>query len=250
MLNAMTRNLWRRLEKRTGQYGYQLEWRPDAMRARQSKLDCHFELVAAHLMLSKRDLFFIEIGANDGVSNDPVWPFVRDFQWSGLMIEPIPHVYEALAKNYSGFPGVKCINAAVSQSDGDATIYTVRMEGSSFDKAHQFSTFRKEVLLSQQRNVANIADLIVETRVPTLSFETLLRDHVPAGRTVDVLQIDVEGFDAEVIRMIDFAKLKPTLIHYEHCNLSKSDQVDCADRLAAQGYRLAMNNLDVTAYLI
>lgn len=246
----MIRSLWRRLEEQTGQYGYKLEWRPEAMRARQSKLDCHFELAAAHLMLSKRDIFFIEIGANDGVSNDPVWPFVRDFGWSGIMIEPIPHVYADLAKNYANYPDVRCVNSAVSQADGEATIYTVKMEGSSFSKAHQFSTFRKEVLLSQQRNVSNIAELIIETKVPTLSFETLLREFAPPNREVDILQIDVEGYDAEVIRMIDFSKLKPKIIHYERCNLSKDDQVDCATRLAAQGYRLAMNNLDVTAYLI
>jgi len=238
--------MWHSAEAMLGRRGYSIEWRPTAMRDRVNQLDCHFELAAAHLMLRKKDVFFVEIGANDGIANDPIYPFVRDHGWQGLMLEPLPEIHAKLTKNHANHPGINCIQAAISQHDGDATIYTVDMAESQFTKAHQFSSFRKDIVLSQIDWVPNIAELITEMRVRTMSWPTLMKQ--TGGRHIDVVQIDTEGFDAEILRMMDLSEWKPSIIHYEHCNLSKSDQEECASRLAENGYALAMNRLDVIAY--
>ena len=33
--------------------------------------------------------FFVNIGANDGVSNDLIYPFLREYAWSGIVVEPL-----------------------------------------------------------------------------------------------------------------------------------------------------------------
>ena len=45
---------------------------------------------------------FIQIGANLG--NNPydiIWTLSREKKWSGLLVEPLPTVFEKLKENYS-----------------------------------------------------------------------------------------------------------------------------------------------------
>ena len=34
--------------------------------------------------------YFLDIGANDGVTNDPIFPFIEERGWRGLAVEPDP----------------------------------------------------------------------------------------------------------------------------------------------------------------
>jgi FkbM family methyltransferase len=179
------------------------------------------------------------------VSNDPVFPFIRDHGWRGLMVEPLPHAFALLKENMRPYPGVVPVLAALSDADGERPLFTVNVQEASFEKSHQFSSFSREVIEKQTQFEPEIAKLIEQTMVPTLSWTSLLAR--TDGANVDVLQIDAEGYDAEIIRMIDFQQFRPKLIQYEHCNLNKVDQEDVAQRLIALGYKLAMTPLDVVA---
>ena len=53
-----------------------------------------------------------------------------------------------------------------------------------------------------------------------LSLETPLQDHV-SGETVDILMIDTERYDLAILRMIDFARMRPSIICYEHVHMNK-----------------------------
>jgi hypothetical protein len=64
-----------------------------------------------------------------------------------------------------------------------------------------------------------------------------------------LLQIDVEGFDAKVVRAALDAGLRPPIIHYEHENLHPAEQVDCKRRLEAAGYRYIDVGRDTLALL-
>jgi hypothetical protein len=41
-------------------------------------------------LLSKDKVRFIQIGANDGIKNDPVHAFIKKYYWTGILVEPIP----------------------------------------------------------------------------------------------------------------------------------------------------------------
>ena len=41
--------------------------------------------------------FYIECGANDGVSKSNTWYF-EELNWKGLLIEPVNHVFNELKK--------------------------------------------------------------------------------------------------------------------------------------------------------
>ena len=66
---------------------------------------------------------------------------------------------------------------------------------------------------------------------------------------LNLLQIDAEGYDFEVIKMIDFDIIKPSIIKFEHKNLSKRDQEKAHDLLSSNGYAIQCEDCDTFAIL-
>src|SRR5664279_1658362 len=104
MISWLSKSLRDGLNSRLRELGYSLRWMPSRVLSRpEQMIEVNFSLLAAHLMLTTKKPYFIGIGANDGVTHDPLYPFVRDFGWRGIMVEPIPEAFAALERNYAGF---------------------------------------------------------------------------------------------------------------------------------------------------
>ncbi|OFZ56845.1 MAG: hypothetical protein A3D92_18725 [Bacteroidetes bacterium RIFCSPHIGHO2_02_FULL_44_7] len=67
---------------------------------------------------------------------------------------------------------------------------------------------------------------------------------------IDLLQIDVEGYEYEIIKSIDFNVIRPKIIHYENKHLNIDDNRECAILLKAKGYTVfdshTVNDLEET----
>ncbi len=83
--------------------------------------------------------------------------------------------------------------------------------------------------------------------VPALTLESLLKKH--QVERVNLLQIDTEGFDFEIIKMIDFRRMKPDIIHYENNFLNRRQKSECSRILSEQNYSLLNLGIDTVAYL-
>src|SRR5262249_45640730 len=145
-------------------------------------------------------------GANDGITDDPLRPFILQYGMQGILVEPQPKVFRRLLENYAGQPNLVFENVAISHTDGTVKLYTVRDERcqdylASFDEA----VIRKEV--ASARDIETLS-------VPALSLQTLMKKHDVSR--LDILQIDAEGFDGEILHMIDFSSTRPTLIRFEY----------------------------------
>jgi len=82
--------------------------------------------------------------------------------------------------------------------------------------------------------------------VPTLRFSTLLQKH--KIQCVDILQIDTEGYDYEILQMLDYDVVKPALIHFENNFLTSQEMSGCSQLLARHGYRLLTMGIDTIVY--
>lgn len=171
--------------------------------------------------------FFIQVGANDGVYDDPIVQTVRRYGWRGLLLEPQPSAFRKLAENYADQPQLILENVAIAATDGEMSLWTIKGDTG-------LGTMNRAMLA---RTHAGAGDQIEELKVVTATFATLLRAH--RIDRVDLLQIDTEGFDFEVIRLAFEAGLQPKLINYEHVHLSSTDQRQCVELLGSRGYRLA-----------
>ena len=63
------------------------------------------------------DLFFIEIGANDGKMHDFVFKRVNKQHWRGILVEPVGYYFERLKAHYAGNDHLILENAAIAEQD-------------------------------------------------------------------------------------------------------------------------------------
>lgn len=193
----------------------------------------------------QEDFFFVQIGANDGVKFDELYRFVTSRRSRGLVVEPLTYYYERLRRHYAPFPEIQPVNVALHSECSTAKIYYAdpdRLEqlpewaegiGSLNPEHHKRSGLPSECIVSQE--------------VPCVGFMDLLQRY-DVDR-VDFLQVDVEGYDAEVLRMIDFARIKPRVIKYERVCLSRADQLAASRLLQQAGYRVVKEKTDNLAIL-
>lgn len=192
-------------------------------------------LAVAYKMRSAEDFTFVQVGAFDGVSNDPIHGIVREFGIRGLIVEPQEGAFEMLRKNYADQPRVLLVRAAVSAVEETRDFFTVKdspLQVASFDRSH----LRKSKVPEEK---------IVRTEIRCRTLEGLRREH--GFRKFDLVQIDAEGHDYEIIKTIDFGTAKPSLIRFEHIHLSERDCTECIRMLAGLGYRFLSEKSDIIA---
>jgi FkbM family methyltransferase len=184
------------------------------------------------------DAVVVQVGANDGATADPLGHLFAKSRWSGLLIEPVPYLAEALARRYRDRPGVRIEQVAISDRDGEAPLYTLRtVPGETPAWFNQLATLDRGVLLKHRSSIPEIESLIVEGRTPTARLDTLLMRH--RLERVDLVVIDTEGHDFEVLRQVEFDRMQPLLVVFEHQHLAPADKSRAYDLLRANGFSYA-----------
>jgi FkbM family methyltransferase len=183
-----------------------------------------------------RPLTFVQIGSNDGVIHDPLHSVVRACGWSGVLVEPLPGMFERLVANYDGVPGLVFENAAVGTVDGTSTLYSVDPRPGDPYWVDQIASFDRATIRSHADVIAGVEERIVEVPVASLTLPTLVSRHGLAS--IDVLHIDVEGYDFEVLKQIEFSSSwAPTFIIYEREHFDRQTDRAARRMLRAAGYR-------------
>jgi FkbM family methyltransferase len=196
---------------------------------------------------------FIQVGANDGFYHDPLHKFIRMYGWQGVMLEPQPSVYKNyLSRLHKKTPGVHAINAALSDRDGEQSMYKIGF--SDLRWATGLTSFKKEALEKaiDSGHVGRLAarygetlpakreDYIAEEKIVSISANTLIAKY--GLKKIDWIQIDAEGFDYEIIKLLKINQTQPRVIVYEKSHLSQADQKACIQLLESNGY--AVTHID------
>ncbi len=197
----------------------------------------------------KKDVFFIQIGAHDGVTSDFLHDTVVNRDWRGVLVEPVRDLFELLVKNKSGLEGLIFENVAISDSDKNRTFYALHPE---IKKSYPFwsdmlGSFDKRVVLKSKRDIPDIENYIIEQEVPCLTFSSLLHKHNVDH--FDVLLIDVEGYDFEILKQVDLQTYKPKIIIFEHIHLSRQNRKNAVQMVKSAGYKVNRTDSDFIARL-
>lgn len=183
---------------------------------------------------------FVKVGANDGVTGDPVSDLLlADKRWRGLLIEPVPECFERLAHNFSDPERFTLEQVAIGKEEGTAIFYHVRqdagvqLEGipSWFD---QLGSFDRNHILKHLDG--RLEPYIVESRIRVSTLAEILRRRTL--REIHLLHVDVEGYDFEVLKTVDFANMRPEGILIEYKHLSGADRSSMLALLRRSGYRV------------
>ncbi len=190
------------------------------------------QLLSEALNRQHRPIKFVQIGANDGIQFDNLYFTVTSERWAGIVVEPLTDLYDRLKFNYQDYPQVVPVNVAIHPSKEQEIIFRVKrscLRNYPVWAAGIASMSKAHLLAHKIRD-----EDIVGENVLCRSMMDLLREH--SCTDADVLQIDTEGFDAEIIKMIDFTEFRPIIIKFEWMNLSKEDQKEVKYILQNSGY--------------
>ena len=230
------------IQKILGLFGYQIvREKYIHIKYKNSKYGPSFSAILAEEVFKKDKFFFVQVGAMDGVTADPIHKFVKKLDLGGLLIEPQKSMFDSLKTNYRGCNNLFFENVAIDNCDGTRNLYQIKRKYkdlypfsdgvTSFNREFTFKHFNKNL----ENKFADPEECIDTVPVRTSSFDTLFNRY--EIKHIDLLQIDTEGFDYEVLKFFDFSKFRPQIINYEHRHLSKSDKLASWEMLYQYGYK-------------
>jgi FkbM family methyltransferase len=225
-------------------FGYRIERFRDTVKAPIDVLDLLLTKVSAE----RSDFFFVQIGANNGLTDDPLRQFVTKYHWHGILVEPQPQVFQQLLKNYAQEKQLAFENSAIADRDGTARLFVADHQDETADLT-VFASLKKDALIRGLDNpkAAGVKVQLQEVEVPALSVQTLLAKY--RITKIDLLLTDVQGYDREVVEQFLACGVKPTIILFEHCHTARPALDAFYRKLVKHGYRFNELDIDALCYL-
>lgn len=155
--------------------------------------------------------FFVEAGANDGIRQSNTLYFEKYLGWRGLLIEPVPELASRCRANRPACRVENC--ALVSSAFGETeievcycdlmTVVTGGMEDPAAEARH----------LDLGQQFLKKGDSSRTLKVPAKTLSRVLDEN--GIDHVDLLSLDVEGYESEALKGIDFRRHKPQFMLIE-----------------------------------
>lgn len=198
----------------------------------------------AHL---NEPIFFMNIGANDGLAGDPLREFIVTKGWNGILVEPVDYVFQRLVKAYRSYPPARIIleNAAIAEATGTKKFWHLKQASGLSPGYDQIGSFSKDHVLKHKDMFPNLERYLVSRDVACISFGNLLRKH--NIQRLDLVFIDTEGYDYEVIKQIDLVKTPPKVIIFENAHLPAEEVQACYNLLRTHGFVVSEEGCNTVA---
>jgi len=159
--------------------------------------------------LKGRAGFFIEAGANDGIAQSNTLFFERYYGWKGILIEPIPDLAARCRVNR---PACVVENCALVPFDFHEE--QVSMQYCDLMSIVKGAMKSDDADLEHIKVGCNVQQIeTYELKVPARTLSAILNENSVAK--VDLLSLDVEGFELNVLKGLDFDRHRPELMLIE-----------------------------------
>lgn len=158
------------------------------------------EVLHKNYFPDKKDGFFIECGAGNGVYMS-CCKFFDDVGWNGITIEPNKQAYDILCKTRP-----KCINLNVGLSNHiGVSKFETAWSGGDYGGAIKYHPTLKS-------QVASMGYSFSECEINLTTYDNIVENNNVTH--VDLFVVDVEGYELDVI--IGMTKVKPSVICIEY----------------------------------
>ena len=178
------------------------------------------ETIVKKIFSHTDELCIVQIGANDGIQNDPLRQYLVDKgNYSAILIEPLPFFVDNLNKLYKDRDDISIIQAAAGKEEDIRTLYYIPSdiayqmngEGPNNNWALGQGSFSKEIVVYwihsnsfrgvyYRNNIKKWIESIEELDVSIMPTNIF----IPANKQNIFLIIDVQGFEYEVVSGINW----------------------------------------------
>jgi FkbM family methyltransferase len=174
----------------------------------------------------RRNGFFVEFGAADGVYLSNSWLLEKEFGWKGILAEPARTSAESIRRSRSAILETDC----VWRSTGDKLLFR-EVDNSEFSTLDELASV--DCHKAERRSATTY-------EVTTVSLNDLLaRHHAP--RVIDYLSIDTEGSEAEILGAFDFRQHRFRIVTCEHNYTAERKTIFSI--MTANGYKRVQTGL-------
>ena len=197
--------------------------------------------------------FVVQVGGNDGLQNDPLRKyFIKEGNYSVIIFEPIFYYYNQLINLYKNRGDIKIKNLYVSNQVSSKKIFyidpkiciQVNNKENEYDWLHGLGSFNKQLVekaIDQnsfrgdkyKEKIKKLKDNIIFENVKGFTLKDL---NFP-NHTLNLLVIDVQGFELEVLESLSFGE-KIDYIVYEDEKPSSLNSKKIRKLLTLNGYKL------------
>jgi FkbM family methyltransferase len=151
----------------------------------------------------KRNGYFVEFGATDGVLLSNTWLLEKAFGWQGICAEPNPKFFAKLKENRQ----CKVSSQYIAGETGKQVEFILAdAYGGAQDYANDDNHSDKRAAYRAAGQVAILT---------SISLNDFLRQH-DAPHTIDYLSIDTEGSELEILQAFPFEEWDIRLLTIEH----------------------------------
>lgn len=200
--------------------------------------------------LSKKqnnEVFFIQVGANDGQWGDRIYTFIRRDGWRGILIEPQKVIFKRLLNNHKSRKNLFFENVAIDSTEGERGLFKISFTDSQW--ASGISSFIKKDIeklidagyverMAKAESIKlpnNKEEWICEEKVKVQTLKNIIEKY--QVKKIDLIMIDAEGYDFEIIKTIPFEYIKPGVIVYEDSHFNDETKNECQRFLTNLGYK-------------
>jgi FkbM family methyltransferase len=190
------------------------------------------DFFVTYALHNKKNGFFVEFGACDGVHLSNTYLLEKNFNWTGILSEPAKIWHEALKRNRDCKINIDCISPFSGQKVGFSE--TIRPELSTINThlKNDLHSSRRIVSLNYEVNTLSLNDLLLLNNAPT---------------EIDLISIDTEGNELEIIEQFDFNKYKTLIIIIEH-NYDKNKKMRLRKLFKNQNFKLVFSKISGPDY--
>ena len=190
-----------------------------------------------------QDFGLVVIGAHSGLYLKDLVNEYRDR--NVLLVEPVPYNYEILDSEYKDDPKIIiCKNAIIDKSKKGFFYYVKKDSITKLGKhwASQIGSFDKNHILNHKNKRFDIKEDDIETiQIEFITFDDLIQKY--SIKSIDKLQIDVEGAEYKIMNSINFQKIEINKIlfeskHFDGTFVEGKKLQEIEEKLKSNGYKL------------
>ena len=166
-----------------------------------------------------------------------------------LLVEPVPYNYNKLKEDFKNSSNIQiCTNAVFSEHKKSKFYYVNENSISKLGKhwASGIGSFNKDHILDHWSKRFKIVEKDIDViDIEFITFDNLVENY--SIKSIDKLQIDVEGAEYEILKSIDYKKININSIQFESKHFDGTFKEgekleEIKKKLILEGYKL--NQID------